>query len=385
MVEKKDKDEGSDMTETTVQTESPSERSDTAKKSEPYWLRAFVPGLLVALVAGLFVAAFLWPMSAMEPKNIALAVAGPEDQVAQIEGALESQQAGLFDFQSATDRDEIVAEIEAREVGAGMVVGPEGIEFLTASAGNAQVAQMLGQIASGMKEMMNAQATQAIAQATEAAKAQGATAEQILAIQDQAQQQAGAMNVTVTDVVSGGGNAFAGNMAMLPALIGGMAGGMIAMFFVKRPAYRVITVVTASAGAGLAGAAALGPWFGMLPGNYWLQALALGVGALAVSSLIAGLGTLIGKVGIALGAVLVVLIGNPWGGFMVPPEFLSGFMGTLGSYLPNGNVVSLMKGVNYFPEASVAGAWWTLAIWSVVGIAMILIGAALRRPKEKVA
>lgn len=96
--------------------------------------------------------------------------------------------------------------------------------------------------------------------ATEAAKAQGATAEQILAIQDQAQQQAGAMNVTVTDVGSGGGNAFAGNMAMLP-------------------------------------------------GNYWLQALALGMGVLAVNSLIVGLGTLIGKVGIALGAVLVVLIG----------------------------------------------------------------------------
>lgn len=216
----------------------------------------------------------------------------------------------------------------------GVVVGPEGTQFLTASAGNAQVTQMLTQIAAGMEKAIAVQAEQGVAEAVAAAKAQGIPAEQILALQEQAHSKASAVTVTVTDVVSGGGNAFAANLTMLPALIGGMMGGMLSILMVKRPAYRLITLVVAATGVGLIGAAVLGPWFDMIPGSYGMHALALGLGA-------------------------------------------------LGAHMPAGTVVSLMKSSSSFPAAATGGQWWTLILWAASGLVLVLIGAAIHAAKSK--
>lgn len=314
-----------------------------SKSQRPEWLKALVPGLLVAVVCGLFASAFLWPMSQMAPKDISLAIAGPEAQVAQIEQALTAQQEDLFLFTELDDRAAVEQAIAEREVLGGVSIGADGIEFMTASADNAQVSQMLGQVAAGMKEKSP-------------------------------------FPVTVTDVV-GGGNAFAGNLSMLPALIGGMMGGMLSIFMVRRPAHRIITIVVGAIGVGLVGAAVLGPWFDLLPGNYWLNALALGGAALAISSVIAGLGSVLGKAGAGLGVVLVMLIGTPWGGVMVPTEFLPGTMAAIGAHMPTGTLVSLIKSISYFPEAATAGQWWTLAIWVIAGMLLILIGALIHARK----
>ena len=352
------------------------------KKPRPEWVKALIPGLLVAVICGVFASAFLWPMSQMEPKDISIAITGPDEQVAQLEDSLTAQQDDLFVFTEYADRDAAVQAIEAREVLGGVVVGQEGTEFLTASAGNAQVTQMLGQVAAGMERAVAAQGAQGVADAVQAAKDQGLPAEQILAVQEQAQQRASSVSVTVTDVVSGGGNAFAGNLTMLPALIGGMMGGMLSVMMVKRPSYRILTVVVGSIGVGLVGAAVLGPWFDMIPGSYGLHALALGLGALAVSSVISGLGSLFGMGGAGLGAALVMLIGTPWGGIMMPTEFLPGAMATVGAHMPTGTVVSLMKSISYFPDATTGGQWWTLALWATVGILVILGGALLSSARD---
>ncbi|MBC9954053.1 ABC transporter permease [Leucobacter sp. cx-42] len=320
-----------------------------SKPARPEWLKALMPGLLVAVVCGLFASAFLWPMSQMAPKDISLAIAGPEAQVAQIEQALTAQQEDLFLFTELDDRAAVEQAIAEREVLGGIAIGADGVEFMTASAGNAQVTQMLGQVAAGMKEN-------------------------------------GPLPVTVTDVV-GGGNAFAGNLSMLPALIGGMMGGMLSIFMVRRPAHRIITISVGAIGVGLVGAAVLGPWFDLLPGSYWLNALALGGAALAISGAISGFGSLLGKAGAGLGVILVMLIGTPWGGVMVPSEFLPGTMATIGSHMPTGTLVNLIKSINYFPEAATSGQWWTLAIWAVAGMLLILIGTLIhaRKAARKIA
>ncbi|WP_158693100.1 hypothetical protein [Streptomyces viridochromogenes] len=49
---------------------------------------------------------------------------------------------------------------------------------------------------------------------------------------------------------------------------------------------------------------------------------------------VAGLAALIGKAGIGVGALLIVLIGNPFSGAASAPELLPAPMGLIGQWLP---------------------------------------------------
>lgn len=357
---------------------------DAAKShARPAWLTALLPAVLVAIVVGLFASAFIWPLHASDPKDIPLGIAGDQAKLEQIEQQLDANKPDLFAVTDYADRDAVVGAIERRDVEGGLVVGDTGVEVLTASAGNAQVTQILTQLAAGMKEQQAAAAQQAVATAVANAQAQGVPAEQILQLQQQAQQAAAAVTVTTTDVVSGGAVAAAGNLVMLPALIGGMATAMLAFFMVRRPIYRIITLIAGAALAGLSGAAVLGPWFDVLPGSYGMHALGLGMGILAIGATIAGLATLLGKAGIGIGVALMMLVGNPWGGMLVPNEFLPGFMGWLGAHMPNGQVITVMKNISYFPEASQSSQWWILASWAAAGIVLVIAGAALQAARAK--
>lgn len=352
-----------------------------AGRERPAWVMAVVPAVLVTLVVGLFASAFVWPFAQMRPKNIEIAAAGPAEQLAQIEAQLAAQQDDLFEFVLLEDRDSVVNALETRETSAGVYVGSEGVEFYTASAGNAQIAQVVSQLAAGMQAGISAQLNEATAAATEAAVLQGATGEEILALQQQAAAQASTMKVSVTDLV-GGGNAFAGNLAMMPVLIGGMMGGVLTTLLVKRPALRFITLPLLSIGGGLIGSAVLGSWFGMLPGNYWVRALALGVAMLAISSFISGVGSVLGKVGLGLGAAFIMLIGTPWGGIMAPTEFLSSGLAQFGALMPSGTLVNLVKSIGYFPEASTATLWITLGLWAALGLLLLVFGELIHRGRN---
>ncbi|WP_217135851.1 hypothetical protein [Leucobacter chinensis] len=341
------------------------------------WAKAIVPGLLVTLVSALFATAFIWPMTQADPHDIPMAVAGPEEQRAAIEQGIAAQKPDLFDLTEVADRDAAVEAIEQREVAGAVVVGDEGVEFLTASAAGPQIAQLLNQAAGGLEQKITQQREQAMNEAFETAKEHGATADELLMIQEQGRAQQEKSPVVVTDVVSGGENAFAANLTMLPALIGGMMGGALSMLMVKRPLRRIATIVTAAAGSGLMGAAILGPWFDLVPGDYWLHALALGAGALAISSVISGLGSLFGYAGMGIGVLAVLLIGTPWGGIMVASEFLPGGMASLGASMPTGTMVSLMKSLSYFPAAATGGQWGTLGLWILGGLTAIVIGAVV--------
>jgi hypothetical protein len=86
-------------------------------------------------------------------------------------------------------------------------------------------------------------------------------------------------NVATTDVVPGGKNASAINMA------------------VKTIRMRFATIITAGVVAGLASALVLGPLFNVLEGNYWTEALAIALGTMAIGGFISGLGGLLGGKG----------------------------------------------------------------------------------------
>lgn len=313
------------------------------------WIMAAAVGLGMALVGCLFAVAFLWPLTTAHPKDVGLVLAGPAAATAPIEKALGAQ-GDAFALRTAPTRADAVAQIERREVAGGIVVGQQGIEVLTASAGGPQVAQLLSQLATGM--------------------------------QAQAAQTGRPIAVTTTDVVPGGSAAGAANLTMIPALIAGLTGSIVGFLMVKRPDRRIATLLTAAATAGLLGSAVLGPWFGILHGGYWAQAGGIALGALAIGAFITGLASLIGRGGLVIGALIIVLFGNPWGGFMVPSEFLARPWGVIGSYLPTGTIITLLRSLSFFPDAPTAGRWWTLTAWAIAGLVMLAGGSVLHRRRN---
>ena len=346
------------MTETTVledsnqQKHQGAEAASKAERKEATWAQAGMFGLLMALVASLFISAFLWPMTTATPKDIDLGIAGPAEATAGIEQVLATNGKDTFNVTNYENAEAATDAIKAREVSGAVVVSADGIQVLTASAGNAQASQLLTQMASG--------------------------------IQTQMQQAGQTVPVAVEDVVPAGSTGAAANFTILPALIAGLTGSVVAFLLVQRPSRRIATLLVASVGAGLLGALLVGPAFNVLPGNYWMMALAIGTGAMAVGSFISGLGALLGAPGLGLGALTIVLFGNPWGGMMMPSEFLPTPWSTIGSFMPNGAIINLMKSIGFFPEASTGREWLILLVWIAVGLTMLAAGSYLHHRKNLV-
>ena len=319
---------------------------DAPDQTRAAWSKAAAVGAGMALVGCIMALAFLWPLTNAEPKDVELGIAGPEQAVTAMEGRLAEQNPDLFDVTTYEDRDAAVTAVEEREVSGAIVVGTDETEFLVASAGAAQVSQLLTQMADGMGAQPDA-------------------------------------NVTTTDVVPGGNNASAINMAIIAALIPGLAGSMVGFMAVKTVRMRFATIITAGVVAGLASALILGPLFNVLEGNYWTEALAIALGTMAIGGFISGLGGLLGGKGLAIGALLIMLFANPWSGNMAPKEFLPEPWGTLGSWMPNGTLITLLRDLSYFPSASTSPLRWTLIGWIAFGFICLGIGAWVQLKKER--
>src|SRR6187401_2609353 len=61
-----------------------------------------------------------------------------------------------------------------------------------------------------------------------------------------------------------------------------------------------------------------------------------------------GLGSLFGRTGLAIGAGLAVLVGNPLSGLTSAPEMLPAGWGTFGQLLPQGATATLLRSTAYF-------------------------------------
>jgi hypothetical protein len=81
-----------------------------------------------------------------------------------------------------------------------------------------------------------------------------------------------------------------------------------------------------------------------------------------------------GAAGVGVGALLLVIVGNPLSGIATSPRLLPGPWGEFGQWLPTGAGGTLVRTAAYFPEASVAFPVWVLLGWAVLGAGAVLIG-----------
>ncbi len=357
----------------------------------PSWLKVISTSLLSSLIVAVVILAFTWPTKTMEAKNLPVSITGPEVTVSQFEQSLKDRGIETFELKQATSREDAENQIKQRET-YGAIVFTEGAapEVLTAPAANAAATQMLNGVATQLNAQIQHQAlaakTQALTQAIEAGGEQGAQAAAQLEQMKAETEKASAMTVKTTAVVplsesdsSGSGIA----ISAFPLVIGGILGGSFSALRVNGTWRRFVTATLYAVIGGALTALILNVWFGLIPGDFATLWAAFSATYLATASFIVGVSALTAPiVGLGVGAVITMFIGNPISGASMPSVFLPGAWGAIGQMMVPGASSTLLRSIAYFPEVATSGQWLVLGSWIAFGLLAGVIGWALKERRS---
>lgn len=310
----------------------------------------------LALIVGVLTLAFAWPSAGMGPNEIPIAVIGPDEAVAQVQSQLDEAQPDGFDITAAADPAEAETLIKEREVYAALAIAPGSVDLYTASAASPTVTRLVSGIA-----------------------------EQIAAQMSQAAGQPGSVTVNTEDLVSlpaddpnGAGLA----ASAFPMAMGGIVIAALIAFNVRGSGRQAAAAVLAPPAVGAGVAAILMYVLESIDGDYLAIAGALTLTMAATAWGILGLAKLLGRPGFVLGAVIVMLVGNPLSGMSGAPELLPAPWGAFGQFLSPGAGGTLVRSTAYFDGNGGEAAVWTLAAWVVVGVVLFTIGAVRAKVKS---
>ncbi|MER7737058.1 ABC transporter permease [Streptomyces sp. NPDC096538] len=299
--------------------------------------------VLIPTLVALALWAFAWPAARTAPRDLPLGVAGPPAATAPLAQQLEERK-GAFDLHRYPDEAAARDAIEDREVYGAVVVTGQGPKLLTASAASPAVAQLLQQ-----------------------------------AVEQRAASSGG--GIVTEDVVPAAASDPRGavlNTSVLPLALAGIGAGTAVTVLGLRGLAAVGALAGSATLVGVVAAALAHSWLAALPGDWWAVAGTFALATLAVSGAVAGLAALLGRPGLALGSLLVMLLGNPFAGAASAPEMLPEPVGAIGQWLPPGAGVSLLRSVSFFDGAAAAGPALTLTWWAVLGLGAVLVGHAVR-------
>ncbi|MDP5228479.1 MULTISPECIES: ABC transporter permease [Arthrobacter] len=343
------------------------------------WAHALRTAVLAAVAVCLILLAFAWPSVTAKPQHLPVAVVGTTEQIQQLTAKAPD---GMLDIHTVGSRDDAISQIRNRSVYGAVILPAAGApEILVASAASPVASTALTQLGAGIQKQIDQQAIAGLTDAVK--KMQAALAAHQPPVTDiqptttAPTAPAAVPTVVVTDVVPlssddprGTGLAVAG----LPLAMGGMVGGVLISLLVSGAWRRLAAVLGYGVLGGLGLAGILQGWFHVLQGDYWANSLAVGLGLAATAAIIAGLSSLIGQAGVAVGAVITMFIGNPLSALTQPKEFLPAPWGDVGQWFVPGASGTLLRDLSYFPDASTAFPWLVLGGWAVLGVVLIATG-----------
>jgi hypothetical protein len=315
--------------------------SDASSHQQPSsLLRAIGIAIVVVVVQALIIPLFAAPAANLAPRDLPIVIAGQPQVTAGLTAALERAEPGAFKIIQIPDAAAADQVLREREAYAAVVVEPRGASLHTAPGASPAVAALLVQASTNL---------------------------------------GGGRPVPVVEVVPADpddprGTGFAAGF--LPLALTGMIAGIALALLIQNRAAKLAGLVIFGVVAGLAGAGVLQLWLGLLPGDYLLNAGAIGLFATATSATLAGLGAALGRAGIILGVVAVFLVGNPLSGVGSAPELLPQPWGTVGQYLPPGAGASLLRSTAFFDGAAATMPLSVLLGYAVIGLALVLVGRA---------
>jgi hypothetical protein len=323
--------------------------------------RPLTAGLLIALVVvalqALLVPLFAGPASSIAPRDLPLALAGPSPATAAIGQKLTAEHPGAFEITTVADAAAADAAIRDRSVYGAIVITaspqnppPEpaptsaGVEVHVASAAGPAVSTLLSQAAGP-----------------------------------------GAKVVDVVPLHSGDPRGTGFGAGFLPLAITSLLAGLLIFLMVRGRGARLAALVAFAVVAGLAGAAVLQGWLDVLPGDYLAVAGVLGLFGMAVAGAMTGLGAVLDRPGLGLGAVVLFLVGNALGAVAAVPELLPQPWGAVGQALPIGAGATLLRSVAYFDGHGGLGAAIVLGSYAIVGLLLTAVGRRRTAPATRAA
>jgi hypothetical protein len=315
-------------------------------------------GIIVVLTVALAVVAiaFALPAARSKPHDVPIGAAGPQAASGQMADLLEQHAPGAFDITYYPGEAALREAIHNRDVYGGISFGPDGRALLVATGGSPMVAQMLTQIGNG------------IGQRSGGAAGPATSGTVPLRIEDLAPPTA--------DDPRGAGLA----ASALPITLAGLLPAIALVLALKREVWtRFTAAVVFAAVAGVTIAALLRYVFGSIDQSLWGVAGGLTLGVLAAGLSMLGLGSLFGRVGLGLGALLALLLGNPLAGLNSAPEMLPIGWGELGQWLPQGANATLLRSTAFFDGAGSTMPVVVLTCWALAGAALIVIAAQRQR------
>ncbi|MBU8858798.1 MULTISPECIES: hypothetical protein [unclassified Micromonospora] len=307
-------------------------------RSRSPWTRAALLVGVVVMVQALLVPLFAEPATHLSPRDLPVAVAGPPPVVAELTARLTAARPGGFAVTTLPDVAAADRALRDREVYAAFVAGPDGVALHTAPAASPTVAALLTEAAGQLSPGRPVPVTP----------------------------------VVPTDPDDPRGAGFAAGF--LPLALTGMLAGALLTLLVAGRRVRLAGLIGYAVLAGAAGVAVLHGWLGLLDGNLWREAGAIGLFSLAAAGTVAGLGALLGRAGIGVGALLVFLLGNPLSAVSAAPELLPQPWGVVGQFLPVGAGGTLLRSAAFFDGAGAGRPLAVLAAYALVGLGLVLVG-----------
>jgi hypothetical protein len=117
--------------------------------------------------------------------------------------------------------------------------------------------------------------------------------------------------------------------------------------------------------------------------GFWAAVGLVALGSAAVGLVVAGSARLLGRAGVALAALVVVLLGLVSSGGPVGSQVLPDFYRWLAPWMPAAELYSALRGALYFEGAGVGFPLLVLGGWLLGGLVLMLLGelvASRRRP-----
>jgi hypothetical protein len=319
---------------------------------------------LATLLAALLIGAFTWSAANAKPRGVELAVVAPDPAAAQITAALAAAVPGGFDVIRAADAAAARDLIAQRRAYGAIVLGQEGATLITAPAASPAIAQALRTM------------PERIAAATAASASAGSGA---VPGSEPTSPLADAVVEEAAPLPEGDSTGAAFGILVFPLVIVSLLTGAATALASRTRRAAAGTVAVASAGIGLVVAWLGGTWLGVLTGGFWAVAGTVALAVAAIGLTLVGLRRAIGLPGIALGALLVFAIGNPFSGAATSAAMVPAGWAELGQALPPGALATALRSVSYFGGAGAAGSLWTLAAWAAGGALLLWLAPGPRR------
>jgi len=310
-------------------------------------MEAYVAPLVAGLVALVTLIGLIGPaIKTPSPHDIPVGLAGPAPATQQITQAFSTNAPGAFQFTTYNSEDEARSAIDSRDIDGALVIGQTGPKLIVAgAAGDGVVGVITGAF-------------------TNVFKAQGQT----LPVE------------TVHPFAAGDPHGLILFFVILAILIS----SLIAQALVgtrrgiglptRLSVVALFAIVSAPVAMGLA------TWIaGDYGSGFWMATAFIALGSATVGAVVAGAATLLGRPGIALAALIVVLLdlvcsGGPIGSQLLPDAYR-----WLAPGMPAGQLFSAVRGALYFDNAGISEPFGVLSLWLLGGLLLMVAGQLVSR------